>query len=409
MRGIDLYITHFLLREKSYIHINKNYGGKKMKKKILLVAVIMVCLCIPYVASAEWYGDLWYNVNTINNETFVSIDGCNKEAESLLIPSTINGIPVKGTNNYYACQGCKNLKTLTISEGVKVLAGGAFRNCPQLKTVNLPSTITKIDFEAFSGCTSLENITIPKDTVYVDMSAFDGCSKNFKISVDSRNPYFSLKDDVLFHLENGINTLVSYPYSKTDKTYSIPDDVTQINQEAFKNDNLENCIIPDGIKILGDGIFFNCSALKTVTIPVSVNSIYQYAFSKSLKDIYYEGNEDEWNNIIVTIYNETGPISTPIKDLPDDVNFLNGVTIHFAEPVQEPSFVVSNSKITNTSDSEQTAIVIVAKYNSNKTLQTILSQKVTFAANESKSFNVSGNYKIFVWNSLSKMKSLTIQ
>lgn len=45
--------------------------------------------------------------------------------------------------------------------------------------------------------------------------------------------------------------------------------------------------------------FYNCTSLKTVTIPVSVTCIDDDAFDgcTSLTDIYFTGTEEEWNAI----------------------------------------------------------------------------------------------------------------
>ncbi len=92
-----------------------------MKKRILsgLVAIVLLVGCIPRMANAVWYGDLWINYEKYDDpesSTYVTLDGCN-DVENLFVPSTIDGLPVIGTNLFGECSGLKNLTTLTISEG----------------------------------------------------------------------------------------------------------------------------------------------------------------------------------------------------------------------------------------------------------------------------------------------------
>jgi hypothetical protein len=48
--------------------------------------------------------------------------------------------------------------SVTISEGVTSIGGGAFRYCSKLKSVTIPEGVTSIDDNAFRGCSSLTSI-----------------------------------------------------------------------------------------------------------------------------------------------------------------------------------------------------------------------------------------------------------
>ena len=71
-----------------------------------------------------------------------------------------------------------------------------------------------------------------------------------------------------------------------------------------------NIIIPEYVYInsldnyyrvtgLGDGAFSNCTDLKSLTIPKSVNTIEQNAFHncENLQDIYFNGSIEQWNEV----------------------------------------------------------------------------------------------------------------
>ncbi len=79
------------------------------------------------------------------------------------------------SNRYW---GCIHLKTLILSESVKVIGSGAFMGCVELEGhLNLPSTLTKIGDFAFHKCSSLiGNLIIPDTCIHIGTSAFNGCS-----------------------------------------------------------------------------------------------------------------------------------------------------------------------------------------------------------------------------------------
>lgn len=71
-------------------------------------------------------------------------------------------------------------------------------------------------------------------------------------------------------------------------------------------------------------------------------------------------------------------------------------------------FTISGSDITNTSDTEQRATIIIAKYDGNE-LRNVTSTKETFSAGQTKTFTIPQGGKIFVWDSLEEMKPLAEQ
>lgn len=64
-----------------------------------------------------------------------------------------------------------------------------------------------------------------------------------------------------------IKTLVYYPSEKTDKVYRIPKSVIRIKPLAFaRNSFLKEVILPDGLKEIGAGAFFNNHRLAKINL-----------------------------------------------------------------------------------------------------------------------------------------------
>jgi hypothetical protein len=76
--------------------------------------------------------------------------------------------------------------------------------------------------------------------------------------------------------------LVEYPAGNVATSYTIPNNVTSIAQQALQGcKHLKNVTIPDSVTNISDEAFFLCTNLSSVTIPNSVTSIGDEAFAES--------------------------------------------------------------------------------------------------------------------------------
>ncbi len=254
----------------------------------------------------------------------------------VVIPETINGVKVEAISDG-AFAGCSSLIHITIPDGVTYIDGGAFEGCFSLtgiqvaetnknycsvngvlfskdqtticrypagcseKSYAIPDTVTEIDSVAFSGCTSLtsiaisdsvatigdfafsgcsslSSITIPAGVTRISSVAFSDCSSLTEIRVAENNPSYCSVDGVLFSKDQ--KTLCHYPKGRSEKSYVVPDGVTEIDAETFSGcTSLTSITIPDGVTEIGWHAFYGCSSLSSITIPDSVTKIAENAFS----------------------------------------------------------------------------------------------------------------------------------
>lgn len=193
----------------------------------------------------------------------------------------------------------------------------AFLDCSSLTDIVFPDSLTSIGAAAFTNCSSLTSIKIPKNLTMISDNAFYDCSNLSEFIVDSDNPSFSSEDGVLFDKDK--ETLLRCPAKKSG-IYIVPNGIKSVGNDAFDNcENLTSIIIPDSVTTIDYGAFSNCTSLTSITIPKSVTSIGDFVFSHNgLTDIYYEGTEDEWNQISIessipsdiTIHYNSEPITT---------------------------------------------------------------------------------------------------
>lgn len=157
-------------------------------------------------------------VTSIANFAFIScpsIESIKVEAGNTVYDSrdNCNAIIETATNSLRA--GCKNT---VIPIGVESIGKTAFVGCSGLTSIEIPNTLTKIEGTPFSGCEF-------QKVIVRDLSAW--CRINFETS--SCNPLcFS------GHLYSDENTEV--------KALVIPDDVTYISPNAFRDASCLNSV-----------------------------------------------------------------------------------------------------------------------------------------------------------------------
>lgn len=299
--------------------------------------------------------------------------------ETLVLPSTLNSIGTASlsywSDGYYSKTflGCKNLKSVYTPDieswcqisfydpisnptyyGADLYIGGK-----TITDLKIPESVTEISQYAFYGFENITNIELHDKIRKIGKDAFTGTSyynnsekwENgvlyldnhlIKINSDFDASVYEIKYGTKVIADNAFYgssvTKIDIPDSVVtigDSAFmscmyisdiNIPDSVTYIGEAAFCFClSLTDITIPDSISEICRETFMYCMALKNVTIPKNVSSIETLAFDgcSSVTDVYYLGNETEWNSIDIDLYNE----------------YLTGANIHFAtfeEPEADP-------------------------------------------------------------------------
>lgn len=163
------------------------------------------------------------------------------------VSSLVNATILRGYVQDYAFNGCSNLSSVTLAEGVRTIDDQAFGNCPRLTSITIPASVTVMWENPFQGSTNLVRINV---------------------SVGNLN-YFDDGGVLYSGSPTSPGALVAYPAAKSGKSLQLPQGLTDVPSGAFAFSRY----------------------LETVTFPSSLTSIGYGAFaSSSVVGLYFEGD-----------------------------------------------------------------------------------------------------------------------
>ena len=159
----------------------------------------------------------------------------------------------------------------------------AFENCDTLVSVVIPESVTQIKEYSFIWCDALTTVHLPASLTYMGANPFGVCPSLTTITVAEGNKYFEVIDGVLFANHDGVKKLVVYPAGLTAESYTVPDDVDVIMDNAFRAcKSLKSVVIPEGVQIIGKYAFYECDNLESLRFPSSVRTVGEHAIPTHL-------------------------------------------------------------------------------------------------------------------------------
>ncbi len=203
--------------------------------------------------------------------------------------------------------------TFTVPASVEIIDYYAFYNNANLSAVALPDGLKEIGKYAFSDCVSLHEIEIPDSVEAILEAAFQRCTA-------LKNVYFDKNSNLV--------SFGGYTFANCTALTSItiPDQITNIGWKEFAECSaLETIICSKNSQLedFGYQTFYGCTALKSVVVPKSIDTASYGGFEDcvALCDVYYMGNETQWNIFKNNVIESSGDLAGN--------DYLFNANIHF--------------------------------------------------------------------------------
>ena len=233
--------------------------------------------------------------------------------ENLILPNTLITI---GEEMFYQSK----LKTVVIPANATTIGNSAFEQCASLISIDIPanvetigtavflgcSSLATVTFEngsqlktigggsyssgAFSDCTALTSIEIPASVETIEAAAFKGCSSLATVTFENGSQ--------LKTIGGGSYSSGAFSDCTALTSIEIPASVETIKASAFKGcSSLATVTFENGSQLKtieggypSSGTFADCTALTSIEIPASVETIEAAAFKgcSSLATVTFE-------------------------------------------------------------------------------------------------------------------------
>lgn len=218
------------------------------------------------------------------------------ESEHVLIPDTIDGLPVTALADkaFYekavttvvvpdsvteigdlCFSGDNYLVSLKLPDGLSELPYAALESCFRLMNFNLPKELKKISGSALQYNYYLTHLTLPSSLTEIEQLNFIGLYGLQSLTLAEDNAAFKLDEtNGLLMTADGTRLLHCFSDISPAEEIILPEGVKIVDPFAFHYDyDVKRIVLPEGVETIGAMAFAMCPNLTEIVIPASVTDI----------------------------------------------------------------------------------------------------------------------------------------
>ncbi len=188
----------------------------------------------------------------------------------------------------------KNLKSIVLPEGLKIIGSSAFSSLYSLSQINIPSSVVSIGNNAFGSTDLYENQSNWENGgFYID---------NWLLAVDDvKMTEFTVKEGTV-GVSDGKSDTSLFPSKATSiSSLTLPSTLKYIGNRSFARLKITSLELPETLETMKEGAFMTCAFLESVNLEDCINlkSIGNQAFSNcAIKEITIPSNVLEMGELI---------------------------------------------------------------------------------------------------------------
>ena len=226
-----------------------------------------------YAKAQKLIKDIEYEVNSEGGITITKYTG--EGGEEIVIPDVIDGKYVTEIGKEAFRES--EITGVYIPSTVKTIGTCAFNNSDQLLKAVLEEGIEEIQYGAFGHCDHLRKLNIPASVKSIS-SIIPYSPELMELTVAKENTWLRMEGNLL--IGDGKRGTSIFGIKGLPETIVIPDGIEILWDAVFwDQDNLTSIEIPEGVKEIKSECFRYSSNLTSVALPFSIETIGKDAFA----------------------------------------------------------------------------------------------------------------------------------
>ena len=217
-----------------------------------------------------------YKITSVDNHEVSVIKNADNTCSSycgvIAIPDSVEyyGVYYKVTsiddNAFYY----STISSLSLPQGIRSIGNTAFYCATISGNIVLPDSLRYIGEDAFHAVRNAHSVYIPALVDTIGLCAFARMPDLRNLVVDSANAKYVSENSVLYNKEK---TILLASASDVTGTLVVPSGVARLDYVSLATSKYSQIVLPNTVRRIGIGAFWQCENLETINIPASVNCI----------------------------------------------------------------------------------------------------------------------------------------